>query len=174
MSTEEALNRERRRLLHGAGAEMPAAGLGALELFVVSESSAEAVLDLVRQVLLRINRASRRPWPSLDQWRWLLPRWFVARAGDELTREQVLEYLDWLALLPSTEARRIEEEQPWSLGDWLHWMHPERREWYWLGGVLVEERRALVRLEIHVVPAAWDAFRWLARTAGASDVCVAE
>ena len=70
-----------------------------------------AVLDRAREVL-RVVVEPRRPWPSTDEWRQLLPAWFVEACSDD-------EHVTTCVL------------DRWSLRAWVWWFQPEQRRWLW-------------------------------------------
>jgi hypothetical protein len=55
---------------------------------------------------------SQGEWPDLDQWRILLPDWFVA------------------ACVEDAEVRDCVVDR-WSLRAWIYWFKPELRQWRW-------------------------------------------
>ena len=55
---------------------------------------------------------SQGEWPDLDQWRSLLPDWFLA------------------ACVEDAEVRDCVVDR-WSLRAWIYWFKPELRQWRW-------------------------------------------
>lgn len=109
-------------------------------------SGAGDVLDRAREVL-RIAVRPRRPWPSTDEWRQLLPAWFVdACSDDERVTSCVLDR--------------------WSLRAWIWWFQPEQRRWLWWDAGAVGDE-----LWVEVVPTGTGSLllgtlEWLLKAAG--------
>lgn len=60
--------------------------------------------------VLDVVFAPRPQWPSLDEWRALLPAWFVDVCSDDVVvRNCVVDR--------------------WSLRAWIYWFQPEQRRW---------------------------------------------
>lgn len=77
--------------------------------------------------VLEIAFAPRSPWPSLEEWRQLLPSWFVDECSDDVTIVNCV--LD-----------------KWSLRAWIYWFQPEQRRWT-LQGLRAEEDRLYIDIE---------------------------
>ena len=106
-----------------------------------------AVLGRVREVLAAVIPAPR-PWPSLDEWRERLPRWFVDACSDDIKISTCVV-------------------DKWSLRAWVWWFQPEQRRWTWWDG-RVEDGR----LAIEVVPTGngsllLGSLEWVLEAAGA-------
>ena len=68
---------------------------------------------------------------SID-WKSELPEWFISKCRPERTEEQKIEYLKWWDSLSIEEKNKhSQKKQIWSLKNWLYWMDPDEREWYW-------------------------------------------
>ena len=141
------MSAEVERLLGG-----PPAGLVAPEGLVVVQADcpdgAAGVLERAREVLRPIVDAPR-PWPSTDEWRGLLPRWFVdACSDDERVTTCVLDR--------------------WSLRAWVWWFQPDQRRWLWWDAAAEG-----TLLTIRLVPTGQGSLLlgtldWLLKAAGAS------
>lgn len=88
--------------------------------------SAEPVRGRVAEVL-DIVFEPREAWPSLDQWRRLLPAWFVEACSDDVTVVNCV----------------IDR---WSLRAWIYWFQPDQRRWT-LRGLVAEQDRLLIEIE---------------------------
>lgn len=105
MSPAEELAR-----LHGEATSDPTPA--ELDTVQVETADPEAALGRVREALDVVLRHQDGAWPSLDEWKALLPAWFVAACVDD--REVKDCILD-----------------RWSLRAWLHWLRPDQRQWRW-------------------------------------------
>src|SRR5919197_799872 len=82
------------------------------ELVVSCPEGAEHVLTGVREVLEVVLAHQAGPWPSVDEWKQLLPEWFVSSCVDDRqVRDCVLD--------------------KWSLRAWTYWFQPDQRGWRW-------------------------------------------
>ncbi len=88
--------------------------------------NAEPVRDRVREVLDAVF-APRDAWPSLDDWRGLLPAWFVEACSDDVTVVNCVV-------------------DRWSLRAWIYWFQPDQRRWT-LHGLRAEGDRLLIEIE---------------------------
>lgn len=89
----------------------------------------------------------RATWPSLDEWRELLPAWFVDACSDDVHVTNCVV-------------------DRWSLRAWIYWFQPEQRRWE-----LRSIDAAGERLLIDVEPTGQGslllgALEWLVKTAG--------
>jgi hypothetical protein len=160
--------RELRRLEYGPAAELPR-GLGLVRFITSTTGGVEAVLSRAKQVLARVDEyAPRRP--SDDEWRRVLPAWFVARCAPELSSQEAEAALSrWRAMSPSDQ-REAEKQHRWPLLDWLYWLEPERRGWFWWDANASDDSHAVVAVEVQGWPFPWGALSWLLRAAGADQV----
>jgi hypothetical protein len=109
-------------------------------------------------------------WPELAKWQKELPAWFVLACAPEKTpEEEQVALTHWRSLSPAEQAI-ADESEPWSLSDWLWWLEPENRTWYWLGADAVDSRRLVVYVGTDGAPSATGALYWLLKAAGASQV----
>lgn len=106
------------------GAQEVAAN-GLVEVAAEFEGPGGAALawERVRPVLETVA-APRRPWPATDEWRALLPRWFVDECSDDVTIVNCV--LD-----------------KWSLRAWVYWFQPDQRRWTFWSRAVTDEGRVL-------------------------------
>ncbi len=115
-------------------------------LVAICPEGAEPVRGRVAQVLDAVF-APRPSWPSLDEWREILPRWFVDACSDDV---RVVNCV-------------IDK---WSLRAWIYWFQPDQRRW-----TLRAMHAQGDRLVIEVEPTGrgsllLGALEWLVKTAG--------
>jgi hypothetical protein len=102
-----------------------------------------------------------------------LQGWFVRGCAPEPTPEEAAEWLAWWRSLGPVARSRAEAEKPWTLGDWLSWLAPAERQWFWWGASVDSETSATV-VEVTDWPVPVWALRWLLKVAGAENVEVLE
>jgi hypothetical protein len=159
---------ELRRLRHGAEG-MLADGLGTVGFGVqVAKHKATEVIAKATSVLEILDESSLERWPTLEEWRTLLPFWFVAACSPEMTPEEAETWLVRWQRLTDAERRAEEAGKPWSLANWLYWMDPDRRGWWWWEYQQEPGLRVIVQVDEWPFP--WGALAWLLRAAGAIDV----
>ncbi|HEV2125578.1 MAG TPA: hypothetical protein VGW38_22730 [Chloroflexota bacterium] len=74
----------------------------------------ELTLARVREIA-KVVQERGDGWPSLEEWRTLLPAWFLDASASESTREEVEAYLQkWQAVTPEERAEE-DRSRPWSL-----------------------------------------------------------
>lgn len=131
---------------------------------------APAVLARAREVMAVLLDESGPPWPSVEAWRDKLPNWFVQACGRERSAAELARWLDWWRALPAEEQSRATREQRWSLADWLYWLGPSERQWFWWDAAVEDPDNAVVMVEVPGWPAPLGALDWLLRSAGAFEV----
>jgi len=88
-----------------------------------------------------------------------------------MSPEQANKWLSWWRSLPPEEQRKAEIEKDWSLENWLYWMQPSNRQWFWWDAKVLEDYDHIaLAIEVEAWPFPWGALRWLFRAAGASAV----
>ena len=132
---------ELRHIREGAAGEAPPGELDTLEA-----PGDEAALARAREVLEAVAaRAPDGEWPGVDEWRSLLPAWFVAACVDDAeVRDCVLDR--------------------WSLRAWTYWFQPGLRHWRWWDA-RVEDGRMVVELLVVQRPYLRGALEWLLKVA---------
>lgn len=146
------------------------AGRSAIELSAYSADSAD-LLNRCRQVLEVVLRHGEKDWPTLPGWQQELPEWFVLACGPELSEEEEdKEWLAWWKSLPPDQQNEIEDRQPWALSEWLEWLRPSERTWYWLGAELLSRTQLTIWLDTPGSPAPIGALEWLLKASGATEV----
>jgi hypothetical protein len=145
-----------------------------LEVRVSSERAIVDVIARVKDVLRMVVSA-----PGGDEASPLfgsieLPEWFEAACAPEPIAEDEAKWLEWWRALEPEARARAAAEKPWTVADWLHWMQPGERQWFWWDARIDAPHEAIIRLEIHGWPTATGALLWLLRVAGASAVEVVE
>jgi len=160
---------EQRHLAAGPRPGEEPGGVGAITV-LARGSEARTVLDRCRSVLAVILDHSGPEWPTVEEWRSLLPKWFVAASSPERSREDAERWLAWWRTLGPADQARAESEQRWTLADWLYWMEPFERQWFWWDAEIGTDGTLRVTVEIPSWPAALGALDWLLRAAGAAEV----
>lgn len=152
----------------GASPEMKPWGLGTVRFVAICDRDAEGVVERVKTVLRVINHHSEN-WPSDTTWRDVLPDWFVAYCVPEKTVEESEAWLARWRKLSDSKKREAEEVRGWSLSNWLYWMTPENRQWYWWDAAVIPEGVAVAAVVMDW-PFPWGALAWLFKAAGARSV----
>lgn len=160
---------ERRRLVQEDG--LPGeVDLVCIDFLTSVEST--SCLNRCREVLIRVIDSARERWPSDDEWRFLLPPWFVRSSAAMRTQEELEDWLHLWRMKSAEERAKFEEESPWTLPDWLFWLHPSERQWWWWQGEPTGIDSARVLLVVSGYPAPLGAIQWLIRVAGGHDLRV--
>ena len=140
--------RELAHLRAGAATEVPPGEVD--ELVVSCPEGAERLLTAVREVLEVVLAHQAGPWPGVDEWKQLLPEWFVSSCVDDRqVRDCVLD--------------------KWSLRAWTYWFQPDQRRWRWWDA-RADGHRLQVSLLVEERPYLRGALEWLLETAGAEEV----
>ncbi|NER00691.1 MAG: hypothetical protein F6K30_29025 [Cyanothece sp. SIO2G6] len=158
---------ELRRIEYGVTADDNPRKLGLVTFHIICSGNSETVLLKAKEVLKNFIISSSEQWPTAEQWRNLLPKWFVNECAEEKTKEEMEKYLENLRKLPSDEREQIIENIRWSLENWLYWLAPSERQWFWWDAEIVDENLLHIVVEVKEWPFAWKALAWLFRASGA-------
>jgi hypothetical protein len=165
---------ELRHIDRGPGSDEVPGGVGLIEVKVSTEGSAVDVIERSRSVLRGVLTMTLDELRSPSAGALRLPVWFVAGCAPERSTEDDERWLAWWRGLDPEARARASDERPWSVGDWLYWMLPEERQWYWWDARVDRDRSARVFVEVAGWPTATGALQWLLRVAGASSVDVSD
>jgi hypothetical protein len=72
----------------------------------------------------------------------------------------------WRSMPKEAHSKAADEQQRWSLPDWLYWMEPQQSGWRWAGATEQAPGELEVTLWVEGWPVALGAFKWLAKAAG--------
>lgn len=121
----------------------------ALQIRFAVRTVAKEVLDRCRHVMSLIAAAQRDGWRSDEEWRLLLPGWFLSsfdgHSLDELIANPML----------------------WDFGSWLDAMKTPGWEWW---SSCADDKIGMVRCVAYRMPFAIEPLLYLLRSAGASEV----
>jgi hypothetical protein len=94
----------------------------------------------------------------------------VAACGPERSREDAERWLAWWRTLGPVDKARAESKQQWALPDWLYWLMPSERQWFWWDAEVGRDGSLRVTIEVAGWPVALGALGWLLRAAGAVEL----
>lgn len=112
-------------------------------------------------------------FPSVDEWRRILPDWFVTACAEERSPDEANAYSRRWRQMSATERADADATRRWSLRDWLYWFDPASnvdRGWEWWSGGVDGVDRFWVEVVVEGDPSPVGTLRWLMRAAGASSV----
>jgi hypothetical protein len=66
--------------------------------------------------------------------------------------------------------QKLLTERDWSLSDWLYWLKPANRQWFWWDAKIVDPQKLILTVVVLDWPFPWDALSWLLTAAGANNV----
>jgi hypothetical protein len=126
--------------------------------------SAAVTLNKCKEVLSIVFETIDETEPELEQWRNILPIWFINQLSPELTQEEAEIRLK----VPLKQRMKIQEE--WTLSGWRYWFNPEKRQWLWWNAIIEDEKTIKVGIEVLDWPVPYGALRWLLKSAGAVEI----
>lgn len=165
---------ERRHLDAGPRPGEQPGGVGPVDAVAICDGDAAQVLGRACEVLGIVIDHQLGDWPAIAVWRSLLPGWFIDACAPEMSQEQADAWLAWWKLLPADQQGAASREKGWSLADWLFWLEPDERQWFWWDTQVESPDRLRVTIEVAGWPAPFGALDWLLRAAGATEVTVDE
>lgn len=165
------LKSELRRLANGPSSGEKPGGVGIVRFLVRCPFGTNDVLAKAKEILKTVDEATLGGWPANGRSAPSLPEWFTSACVAEMSSEQAKQWLAWWKSLPPEEQARAEIAKDWSLDNWLYWMEPSNRQWFWWDAKVLEDYDHIaLAIEVEAWPFPWGALRWLFRTAGASAV----
>lgn len=168
-ATLDRLRQELRRLSLGTREDEKPDGIGTVRIIAKCRDP-ESVCAHAKEVLAIVTQTSLDRWPTEEQWKALLPKWFVDACAPPMTKAEEEHALKRWRRLSPTERAKVEEETPWTLLDLLHWFRPEERQWYWWDARPKDSSTLVVAIEVDGWPFPWGSLKWLLRAAGARQV----
>jgi hypothetical protein len=160
------------RILEGVEEGNIPKGMGTVRFNVICKNNSEFVLNNVKEVLVTIiNKTLKEStWPSDDEWYEILPNWFREKCSDELNEKDAEKWLDWWRSHSPEDQKKIELDMKWSLSNWIYWMHPDNREWYWWDATCIDNDTILVAIEVDSWPFPWGSLSWLFKASDAISI----
>ena len=169
------LNAELRRLDNGPEPGEKPQGVGTVRFMVRFSHGTGDVVSKAKGVLKILDEATLAGWPAQEGLTLCLPEWFASACVTEMSSDEAKRWLAWWKGLPSDEQTKAEAEKGWSLADWLYWMKPSNRQWFWWDASVLEgSDSTVVAVEVEAWPFPWGSLRWLLHVAGASAIEAAE
>jgi hypothetical protein len=140
---------------------------GTVRFVAQFQGNAETVLANCKQVLaIVLERSARTNWPTVEEWRALLPIWFVRACAPEQPQEEIEREAAHYRQLAPEERRRLDKQGRWTVGGWVHWLRPDARQWWWWNGAVWESETVAVDVQVDDWPHAVGAIEWLLRACG--------
>ena len=141
-------------------------GMGTVQFTADCPGNATQVFQQVKDVMRIISEQTLSEWPSDEQWKSLLPEWFLSACAAPKTKEESDKFMAHWRSLPPAQKLQAEREEVWSLEAWLHWVNPPNRVWTWWDARVIDLNTIIVAVEVTDWPFPWGALRWLFRAAG--------
>ncbi|MDF7666322.1 hypothetical protein PT273_00365 [Orbaceae bacterium ESL0727] len=166
---------ERDRFNRPPDENVRATGIGIARFVVSCESNAINILHLAKKTLELVASYSEIDWPSLEKWKKILPVTFVDNCIPERTKEEIDEKIAYRKSLPwEKQLKLLQEDEKWSLDEWLYWMEPQNRQWFWWKAYEfddeIRDTHFLVEVTVYNEPFLWGSLKWLFKACGAIDV----
>lgn len=153
------------RLINGIDSNEKTNDVNHIAFIIKCSGNSFDVLSKCKEILKIVLEHNRNTEMTLDEWRNLLPQWFIRRCAKELSKEEAEKRLS----LPIDERRRITENEGWTLSGWIYWLNPQERQWYWGDAKIIDYNTIHLVVECQGWPLAWGALRWLWKACGALD-----
>lgn len=164
---------ELRHLRSGPWPQEQPGGAGTVTV-TAHTSDPHGLIARCTEVMTAVLEATTQPWPSRSEWAEILPPWFVSRCARESTPEEDAAWLAWWRGLDG-ERRAVEaRNRPWSLSDWLYWLQPDERTWYWWQAATEGLREVRIEVAVPGWPVPLGSLGWLLAACGADHVALPE
>lgn len=153
------------RLRADSIASAAAAERGSLVGFLARcPGNAAAVLSRAKEVLEIVLAQETTDWPSVDEWRSILPAWFVQQSAAEISQEEAERRIQ----LPMEE--RLLLSRRWSVSAFVFWFQPDERHWFWWTAALIDAHTLHITVLAQEFIFPWGSLDWLLRASGATSV----
>ncbi len=148
--------------------------LVAIDYLINSSEEPGQIINRIKEVLLILNKVflKKSEFESVN-WKNELPKWFIAKFRPERTEKEKKEYIKWwdsLSISNEEKNKQGQKKQIWSLKNWLHWMDPERREWYWYYANILTDDEVILTILVYGHPFPDGALKWLVEAAGCFEI----
>lgn len=166
----DAIRRESLRLIATTPTDSKPEGMGTVRFVCHAKNDSHEVIENAKTVLQVVNLHSQDKWPDDEQWMRLLPNRFVAEFGPEMTAELAEQEMARRRTLSPEQHAELEQTARWSLSNWVYWLQPDQRLWFWWDAAVVTKYDFVVAVETHEWPFPSGALKWLLRACGADTV----
>lgn len=165
------LTMELERVMGHPVKDSSAKGVGTVRFIINCPNDASSVLERAKSVMAAVDSAALHGWPSNNHAVPILPEWFTSACAPEMSKEAEDQWLKWWKGLSRKERVRVDADKNWGLSNWLYWLEPGNRQWFWRESSVQEESdQILLTVEVEGWPFPWGALSWLFRAAGAATV----
>jgi len=132
--------------------------------------NAVEVVAKAREVLsiLVANLIDRRR--SIEEWRLLLPKWFVAQCSEEPSPEEAEKKRKYVSRLTAAQLVEHQKTQKWSLESLVYSLEPEERTWYWWDAHVDSPDTITLLIRFVEWPFAPGDLKWIFRASGADSI----
>jgi len=161
------------RVTGDPGKDLSPQGIGTVRFIIDCPKDVDAsnVLGRAKSVMAAVDSASLQGWPSNDHAAPVLPEWFTSACVPDRSKEEEDRWQKWWKGLPYEEKLRKGAEAKWSVSNWLYWLKPENRQWFWWeASVQDQSNQVVLTVEVEGSPFPSGALSWLFRAAGAVTV----
>ncbi|MBS9386409.1 MAG: hypothetical protein NTY89_18550 [Nostocales cyanobacterium LacPavin_0920_SED1_MAG_38_18] len=145
-------------------------GLGIVRFIVQCPNNAEMVLNHAKEVLEAVLKQMPDETLDNDIWNISLPNWFIDACAPEKSQEEAEQWLKWWRSLPPQEQEKASKDVKWSLEDWIYWIKPNMRQWFWWDAIIDDACTIRIAVEVEAYPFAWGSLEWLFKASGANIV----
>jgi hypothetical protein len=158
---------EIRRLVHGPQENEVPDGL-LLRTRAECDGEADAVLRSLREVWATALWTPDPGRLSTQDWKLILPRWFVAKFEPEIkTDDPLLQRAFQLQ-------DKMRADGAWTLAEWVRSLDPATRSWAWWKAQSVAPSVFEVTVVLRREPSEMESLHWSLRCAGARSVTLVE
>lgn len=167
------LKMELDRVMRGPAQDLSLQGIGTVRFVVDCPNDADAgnVLERAKTVMAAVDSAALQGWPSNSHAAPVLPEWFTSACVPDRSKEEADRWLKWWKGLSYEEKLRKGAEGKWSVLNWLYWLKPENRQWFWWDACIQKgSNRIVLTVEVDGFPFPWESLSWLFCAAGAATV----
>ena len=160
---------EIRRITKGPNLSEKPSGAGIVRFVARCPMGSDNVLTNVVSVLMLVDELTLAGCVDPQKLSKQLPDWFIEACAPAMTQEQAERWLKWWKKLSPEDQSKAEIEKDWSLDNWLYWMLPANRQWFWWDAKsLSDVDHIALAIEVQCWPFPWGSLRWLFKAAGAS------
>jgi hypothetical protein len=122
-------------------------GVGTVRFFVHYEGFAETLLQRTKSLLVIVDKIALSGWLADEEWGSRLPEWFTNACSPSMSTAQAEEWLTTWRRLTREQQDEVEATKKWSLENWLYWMEPKNRQWFWWDAAALDTSQVILTVE---------------------------
>ncbi len=132
------------------------------------KSNPKLIVENIKEIILIIDRISisRDDWPTVDEWKKILPRWFTSKFLPDRTEAEKKKFiLEWDSADVDRKSKIEMQDTKWRLKNWIYYFETDKRD-YFIENIEIMESKILLTIASIDLPFSIGPIEWLIRASG--------